>query len=69
VLISNEDRVTILDFGLAGNVERDADASAQEVGGGTPGYMAPEQLGTQAPTAACDWYAVGGILYESLTGK
>ncbi|MCU1283163.1 MAG: hypothetical protein JWM53_6709, partial [bacterium] len=35
---------------------------------GTPEYMAPEQAVAAELTPACDWYAVGALLYEALTG-
>ncbi len=59
----------ILDFGLVvelghGGAEQSLDRIA-----GTPGYMAPEQAAAQPVTAATDWYAVGTMLYEALSGK
>jgi serine/threonine-protein kinase len=35
---------------------------------GTPQYMAPEQVGQQAPGPAADRYALGTMLFEALTG-
>jgi eukaryotic-like serine/threonine-protein kinase len=68
VLITKEGRVVILDFGLVaevgGQVLHDSVTLA-----GTPDYMSPEQ-GTQLPISrASDWYSVGVMLYQALTGR
>jgi tetratricopeptide (TPR) repeat protein len=66
VLVTRSGRVVILDFGLAKDYVP-GDSGDAGVFEGTPRYMAPEQiLGVSTP--ATDWYAVGIILYEALTG-
>ncbi|MCB9610475.1 MAG: protein kinase [Polyangiaceae bacterium] len=70
ILVTAEDRVVILDFGLVTDIDRRTLFSiptGQAVG--TPLYMAPEQVEGQLATPESDWYAVGVILYEVLTGQ
>ncbi len=66
VLVRPDGRLVILDFGLV--AETDSSFS-QEHMLGTAGYMAPEQLEPGMPTPAADWYSVGVVLYEALTGR
>ncbi len=66
VLVSTEGRVVIVDFGMI------ADSEVEELRGpiaGTPAYMAPEQLETGRASAATDWYSVGMMLFQVLTGR
>jgi eukaryotic-like serine/threonine-protein kinase len=67
VLVSREGHVTILDFGLVEPTSSDAERSIDLAG--TPGYMAPEQLRRGGACAASDWYAVGVMLYQALSGR
>lgn len=71
VLVDPDGRVVILDFGLVAELMPSAVKSATEQGRliGTPAYMAPEQAGDDPLTPAADWYAVGCMLYEALTGR
>jgi response regulator RpfG family c-di-GMP phosphodiesterase/tRNA A-37 threonylcarbamoyl transferase component Bud32 len=66
VLINDDGRIKITDFGVAR-----IDTSTLTVMGdivGTPHYMAPEQFGGQEATPRTDLYQVGVMLYELLTG-
>ena len=65
VLITPAERVVVLDFGLATDV---AGYDRKLTFGGTPAYMAPEQIAEQPATEASDCYAIGVMLYEALTG-
>jgi serine/threonine protein kinase len=68
VLVSSAGRVVVLDFGIALELSRAADESDGNIVG-TPVYMSPEQAEGMVPTPASDWYSVGVMLYEALTGR
>lgn len=63
VLMSRTGRVVVLDFGLASLA-----GGARRAIAGTPGYLAPERAAGEAPTPACDLFAIGAMLYFVLTG-
>ncbi len=64
VVVTGEDRVVLLDLGLAAAIG----AKALEVAG-TVEYVAPESLAAAAPTPAIDLYALGVTGFELLTGR
>jgi serine/threonine protein kinase/tetratricopeptide (TPR) repeat protein len=66
ILVTLEGRVVLVDFGLAAQIEGDGRPQGVQ---GTPDYMAPEQAAGKPATPASDWYAVGVMLYEILTGR
>ncbi|MCA9696420.1 MAG: serine/threonine-protein kinase PknK, partial [Myxococcales bacterium] len=69
VLVTREGRVVILDFGLVSELS-EADEGLTRDGQmmGTPAYMAPEQAGGESAGPPADFYALGCMLFECLTG-
>jgi len=71
VMVTSDGHVVVLDFGLA--LEEDGVRQNQSLSGasiaGTPNYMAPEQAASARVTPASDWYAIGVMLYEALSGS
>ncbi len=69
VLVSHsDDRVVLVDFGLAADIENSPNLSGEFIVGTAP-YVAPELLGSTAPGPEADWYSVGVLLYEALTHR
>jgi tetratricopeptide (TPR) repeat protein len=70
VLVTPEGRVVLLDFGLVSDVENNrVDLTHEQAAVGTPAYMSPEQAADVPLTEASDWYAVGVMMFEALTGR
>jgi tRNA A-37 threonylcarbamoyl transferase component Bud32/tetratricopeptide (TPR) repeat protein len=66
VLVTEQGRVALLDFGLVTSFDEDR---PERLAVGTPVYMSPEQAADQVLTEASDWYSLGAMLYEALTGR
>ena len=79
LFLTNDDRVKILDFGLAKLTRPETDAGAEAPTAqvntqpgqilGTVGYMSPEQVRGKAADHRSDIFAFGSILYEMLSGQ
>lgn len=74
VLVTDEGRVKLLDFGIAKLIDDDGRGDLTEITrlagrSATPEYAAPEQLSGATITAATDVYALGVVLYELLCGR
>jgi hypothetical protein len=67
VLVTREGRVVLLDFGLVAEIVPEHTHTIDAVG--TPAYMSPEQVAGLPLTPASDWYNVGSLLYQALTGQ
>ncbi|GLX36626.1 serine/threonine protein kinase [Streptomyces roseochromogenus] len=67
VLIGDDGRVKVADFGLV----RSVDAATNTTGSilGTVSYLAPEQIENGVTDTRVDVYACGVVLYEMLTGS
>ncbi len=67
VMIDGRGRAHVTDFGVAGML---AEIEGSGIGGGgTPAYMAPEQLSRGEVSIRSDIFSLGLILYETFTGK
>ena len=68
VLVDAGGRAILLDFGVAADFDPEG-ALVRHTGlVGTPGYLAPEQLFGRQADARTDLFAVGVMLYRTLTG-
>jgi len=79
IFITTDDRVKILDFGLAkqitpGDVDANSTTASDALTAtgalmGTPGYMAPEQVRGQKVDHRADIFSFGAICYEMVSGQ
>jgi serine/threonine-protein kinase len=67
VLIDDDGRARVADFGIARGASSDITATGSVMG--TAQYLSPEQAQGKETTARSDIYSIGVILYEALTGR
>ncbi len=69
ILVTADGRVKLLDFGIAKELDLGTQATATAHRFFTPAFAAPEQLGDDSVTVACDVYGLGAVLYTVLSGE
>src|ERR1700687_5634100 len=70
IMIDTEDRIKLIDFGIAANVgSRRLTFAKFSQTMGTAEYISPEQVKGKRGDARSDLYALGIMLYEMLTGN
>ena len=67
VLVTDQGRVVVLDFGMITELGPEQSVGNQVLG--TVAYMAPEQAACEPLTPAADWYSVGVLLFQVLSGR
>lgn len=69
VLVDDDGRVRLLDFGIARALDTDGEATTTALRALTPGYAAPEQAEGAPPATTMDVYGIGALLYRLLAGS
>lgn len=69
ILIDDQGRPVIADFGLARLIDAEASGGNASLAAFTPGYVPPETISGEPATTASDVYSLGGTLYSLLTGQ
>jgi len=66
MLITNDGRVKLMDFGMARLARRDSAATPLS---GTPAYWCPEQIMGKPQDSRSDLFSLGVVIYEMVTGQ
>ncbi len=68
VLVTRTGRLVLLDFGLVKDLQQEDIGEVPDMAGSVQ-YMSPEQAAALPVGFEADFYGVGGVLYEALTGQ
>ncbi len=70
LMLDSRGRLKLADFGIASAASDSLHRLTRDPGSsGTPLYMSPQQMNSQAPRVSDDIYSLGAALYELLTSK
>jgi serine/threonine-protein kinase len=70
IIITRKNKVKIMDFGIAADLFSGGKSqSSQSDFMGSPHYMSPEQIGNKPVDYRTDYYSIGVLAYQMLTGK
>ncbi len=69
VMLRDNDEVALIDFGLARALDGSTPSTRTGVLRGSPYYMSPEQAQGEQLDARSDFYSLGIMFYEMLTGR
>ena len=69
VIVTSEGRIKILDFGLAKMAEETQQLTGKGMALGTVAYMSPEQTRGDVVDEKTDFWSLGVVFYEMLTGE
>lgn len=67
IMVSLDDSITLMDFGVVKDLGADLTAAGELIG--TVAYISPEQIRGEPLDARTDLYSLGAVLYLLLTGK